>query len=106
MKLPAVFFLLPAVAALGQTSSAPGVTMQDPASSGHCKIVGSHTATIRLTVTPSGRPVDEFIDVSSGDKCLDQQALKTVAGYHFNPAIKNGQPTESHIRLQVNYKPQ
>lgn len=87
-------------------SAPPGVTMKDQPSAGGCKIVGSHTATIRLTVTPSGRPVDEFIDVSSGDKCLDQQALKTVAGYHFNPAVKNGQPTESHIRLQVNYKQQ
>ena len=78
--------------------------MQDPPSSGRCKIKGSHTTTIRLTVTPYGQAVDEMVDVSSGDKCLDQQALKTVAGYHFNPAIKNGQPTESHIRLQVNYK--
>ena len=106
MKSVPLLVLLFAAAAVAQTSSAPGVTMKDPASSGNCKIVGSHTATIRLTVTASGQPVDEFIDVSSGDKCLDQQALKTVAGYHFNPATKNGQPAESHIRIQVNYKPQ
>ncbi|MGI4828868.1 MAG: energy transducer TonB [Janthinobacterium lividum] len=106
MNFSAALILVSAVAAAGQTSSAPGVTMKDPPSSGHCKIIGSHTTTIRLTVTPSGRPVDEFVDVSSGDKCLDQQALQTVAGYHFNPAIKNGQPVATHIRLQVNYKQQ
>ena len=78
--------------------------MQDPPSSGRCKIKGSHTATIRLTVTPHGQIMNEVVDVSSGDKCLDRQALKTVAGYHFNPAIKNGQAQESHLRLQVNYK--
>ena len=78
--------------------------MQGRATTGGCKYSGSKTATIRLTVSPNGQPTNEVIDVSSGNKCLDRQALKTVAGYHFNPAIRNGQPMESHIRLQVNYK--
>ena len=109
MKMPFVFaFLFVTAAATGQTgtpsSAPPGVTMQGRPTTAGCKYSGSHTATIRLTVTPSGQTRDEAIDVSSGNKCLDRQALKTVAGYRFNPAIKNGQAQESHLRLQVNYK--
>lgn len=77
--------------------------MQGRPTTAACRYSGSHTATIRLTVTAAGQPKDEVIDVSSGNTCLDRQALKTVAGYHFNPAIKDGQPMETHLRLQVNY---
>lgn len=86
-------------------SSQPGVTMQGKPSLGSCRITGSRTTTIFLTVTPEGKPTNELVDVSSGDRCVDQQALKTVAGYHFNAATKNGQPVPTRIRIQVNYKP-
>ncbi len=92
------------VAPAGQSSATPGVTMQGKPSAGLCSYSGSHTATIRLTVTPSGQPANEAIAVSTGNDCLDQQALKTVAGYHFNPAVKDGRPVATRIQIQVNYK--
>ena len=78
--------------------------MERKPSAGTCQYSGSHTATIRLTVTAAGTPTKEAIAVSSGYPCLDAQALQTVAGYHFKPAIKSGQTVESHIEIQVNYK--
>ena len=87
-----------------QSNAAPGITMGDKPSAGPCQYSGTHTAKVRLTVLPSGRPTDEEIAASSGVACLDQQALKTVAGYHFNPAMKDGHAVATRIEIQVNYK--
>ncbi len=91
-------------ASQGQGSATPGITMHGTPSAGPCSYSGSHTATIRLTVTPSGQAADEAIAVSSGNSCLDRQALKTVAGYHFNAAMRDGHAVATRIQIQVNYK--
>jgi TonB family protein len=86
-------------------SAQPGVTMQGNTSFAACKVTGPRTTVVRLTISPQGKPVDEVVAVSSGDKCVDRQLLKTVAGYRFHPAMKDGQAVESHVQLQLSYKP-
>lgn len=103
-----LLLLLISAVAGGQTpaNSTPSVTMPANPTTGLCKFSGSHTATVDLTVTAAGLPDDEKIFVSSGDSCLDQQALKAVSAYHFRPAIRDGQAVPTHVRIQVNFKVQ
>ena len=98
--------LLASVALFGQApgSAPPSVTTQGQPSTGPCKYTGSHTATIDLTVTAGGLPENAAVAVSSGNGCLDKQALKAVSGYHFHAAVRDGKPVPTHLRIQINFK--
>lgn len=100
---------LAASAAFGQATAPPpdappAVVEQARPSSGDCKYTGSHTAVIRLTVTAAGNPAEESLATSSGDACLDAQAVKNVALYRFRPATRNGQAVATRIHISVNFR--
>jgi TonB family protein len=61
-------------------------------------------AYISLTVTKEGKPLDIKLEHSSGNQCIDQQAIQLAAGYTFRPARKFGGPVASHIVLQMKFE--
>ncbi|HEX4154352.1 MAG TPA: energy transducer TonB [Acidobacteriaceae bacterium] len=53
-----------------------------------CNYKGLKIAYISLTVTKEGKPLDIKLEHSSGNQCIDQQAIQIAAGYTFRPARK------------------
>jgi TonB family protein len=57
---------------------------------------------IALVVDTQGKPQD--ISVEKGlDKCLDQNAMKAVKKYRFEPATMNGKPVPARIKIDVHF---
>lgn len=60
------------------------------------------TVSLRLAVDATGVPNNIRIIVPVG--CgLDEQARRTVAGWRFSPAERDGQPVTSEIAVEVNF---
>lgn len=81
-----------------------------PPDFGHCSkpAIGEKMSTIvHLDVTTQGTAAAIGVDHSSGDQCLDDAAIDTVAHYRFRPAYRNGKPvvTRVHMRIDFERKP-
>ena len=70
---------------------------------GTCKFEGTQTTVVQLTVTPKGLPSAETVAGSSGNPCLDRQALKTAHTYRFRPAKRDGQAAAAGLKIQVSF---
>lgn len=58
---------------------------------------------LSLVVTPEGAVRDARITTSL-DKDLDQQALKTVNTWKFQPATKDGKPVAVRIAVEISFR--
>ncbi|MDE2581736.1 MAG: energy transducer TonB [Rhodospirillales bacterium] len=59
------------------------------------------TVVLMIHVGPDGRPTRVEVQRSSGFRLLDRAARDAVAGWHFLPAIRNGQPVAAAMPLRV-----
>jgi protein TonB len=59
------------------------------------------TVVLMIHVGPDGRPTRVVVQQSSGFRLLDRAARDAVAGWHFLPAIRNGQPVAAAMPLRV-----
>lgn len=56
-----------------------------------------------VSVAPDGHPSSVQIVASSGYKTLDDEAVRTVSAWHFNPAVKDGQKVPSIFNQQIEF---
>ena len=74
---------------------------------GHCrsKSASQLNAVVALTVDKTGMPQAITVKVSSGEPCFDAAALRTASQYRFKPALRNSQPVDfpMNIEMQFNF---
>lgn len=58
---------------------------------------------LKVLVGRDGKATDLAIESSSGYDELDRAAIATVQAWTFNPARKDGNPVESHVRVPVDF---
>lgn len=62
------------------------------------------TTVLALEVLPTGAVGRTMVMKSAGKNILDKAALKAVAGWTFQPAMKNGEPVVSCIQVPVSFE--
>jgi len=67
----------------------------------HKKIEG--TVTLSLVVDANGRPTDLLVERSL-DKGLDQEAIKVVKEWRFEPGRKEGKPVAVLAQVEINFR--
>ena len=59
------------------------------------------TVILALRVAPGGQAIAVDVEDSSGHVLLDRAARDAVANWRFLPAVKDGKPVESEIRVRI-----
>lgn len=62
------------------------------------------TTVLALEILPNGKVGRTMVMKSAGKNILDKAALKAVAGWTFQPAMKNGEPVVSCIQVPVSFE--
>jgi TonB family protein len=60
-----------------------------------------HNVLVRVIIGTNGKPQNEEIARTSGDKCLDDAALKAAREYRFRPATLDGHPVNFPMNLEM-----
>ena len=58
------------------------------------------TVSLLVTITPQGR-TDNITLVKGLDKGFDRLAMKTVRGWRFKPAVRDGRPIETRVPIGI-----
>ncbi|GLQ04783.1 energy transducer TonB [Sneathiella chinensis] len=61
------------------------------------------TVTLAVLITEAGTPEKLQIEQSSGHRMLDRAALAAVKSWVFEPTTRNGQKTQSWVRVPVRF---
>lgn len=61
------------------------------------------TAVVIAHLDEQGAVRDVELEVSSGNRNLDREALKAVSGYSFSPLIEDGQPKSTRLRMPMTF---
>jgi protein TonB len=62
------------------------------------------TVVVRVLVREDGIPTEITLYKTSGYKRLNDAALAAVAGWKFNPAIKDGKPIQWWVAVPIVFK--
>ena len=62
------------------------------------------TSILIVSIDAGGNVQDVSIERSSGNRNLDREAVRTARSWPFNPAISNGQPVASRVRVPIQFK--
>ena len=57
------------------------------------------TTELMVLVSSDGRPVDIRVEKSSGYRALDAATIEATKRWRFEPAKRNGVPTEGYVRI-------
>ncbi|HEY1630099.1 MAG TPA: energy transducer TonB [Rhizomicrobium sp.] len=63
------------------------------------------TAILAFVIGTDGMPKDMTVKSSSGDAVFDAYAMRCVAGWRFDPAIKEGKPVDIAWGAEVSWTP-
>jgi protein TonB len=69
-----------------------------------CRRIGG-TAVLDVALAANGYPVRVSVMASSGNKALDDSAVRAVKEWKFRPATLRGQPTTSRLQVPVTFAP-
>jgi len=69
-----------------------------------CKFRGIFTTGFSLTITVDGLSKNIRMVKSSGNKCLDKQALKAVPLQTWRPAMRDGKPEEYVTTYDITFQ--
>ena len=61
------------------------------------------TVMLLVQVDASGRPTDVSVETRSRSRDLDRAAIDAVRGWTFEPAIRDGKPQASAVRIPVEF---
>jgi protein TonB len=75
---------------------------QYPAAARFLKLQG--TATLRVLVTPEGRPKTIKLEKTSGARILDNAALDAVQHWLFVPARRGDKPIAAEVDVPVRFR--
>jgi protein TonB len=73
-----------------------------PAAARRLKLQG--TATVRVLVSPEGRPRSVALSKSSGTRILDEAALEAVQQWSFVPARRGSKPVAAEVDVPVRFR--
>ncbi len=60
---------------------------------------------LRILVDENGKPIDVAVETSSGERMLDDAAMKFVLKrWHFVPATKDGRPIQAYALVPINFE--
>lgn len=59
---------------------------------------------VLVNVDAHGNPVEVLLEASSSYALLDQEALRTIRGWKFNPASHNGAAVSGTVRVPVTFR--
>ena len=97
-----------AVAAGAQQASKmqqPAVVAAPNPDFSHCHAVSRDhlkaAAVVSLVVKEDGSPDLVGIADTSGNACFDEEAMNTVKKYRFRPAVRDGKPVATNIKVEV-----
>jgi protein TonB len=60
-------------------------------------------ALVRVRLDPDGKAAEVLLWRGSGFDMLDRAALAAVRGWHFMPALRNGQPVAAWVEIPVRF---
>lgn len=63
----------------------------------------SGTVLLRVHVDRTGEPSSVDLVQSSGSRSLDRAAVDAVRRWRFDPAIRNGQPTDGVVQIPITF---
>ena len=64
----------------------------------------SGTVVLRVHIDADGRPRDIDLVEGSGSRSLDRAAVDAVRRWRFDPAIRNGRPTEGTLQVPITFR--
>ena len=73
-----------------------------PAAARRLKLQG--TATVRVLVSPEGRPRSVTLSKTSGTRILDEAALEAVQKWSFVPARRGSRPVAAEVDVPVRFR--
>jgi len=91
------------VAVTGKLIPPKPLNWPDPDGS-DCKYRGSFTTSFSVTVTVNGIGKNIKMTKSSGNKCLDKQALKAAPLQTWRPATRDGKPEEYTFTYDITFQ--
>ena len=66
---------------------------------------GEHgTTTIKLRVSAGGKPVRAVVESSSGFEDLDNAAVEAAMGWHFIPAMRDGETVSDWMTIDIKFQ--
>ena len=64
----------------------------------------SGTVVLRVHIDADGRPRDIDLVEGSGSRSLDRAAVDAVRRWRFDPAVRNGRPTEGTLQVPITFR--
>lgn len=62
---------------------------------------GTGTVVVMVQVGPDNKAKSFHVMMSSGSKALDDEAVRTVKGWSYKSAVKNGAPVDGYVQIPV-----
>jgi protein TonB len=64
---------------------------------------GSGTVVVMVQVGPDDKAKSFHVMMSSGSKSLDDEAIRTLKGWSYRSAIKNGAPVDGYVQVPITF---
>jgi len=64
---------------------------------------GTGTVVVMVQVGPDDKAKSFHVMMSSGSKALDDEAIRTVKGWSYKSAIKNGTPSDGYVQVPISF---
>jgi protein TonB len=74
-----------------------------PRYSAAMKNAGSGTVILMVKVGADGKAQSVHVMMSSNSTALDDEAIRTVKGWSYKPAIKHGAPAEGYVQVPITF---
>lgn len=64
---------------------------------------GTGTVVVMVQVGPDDKAKSFHVMMSSGSKALDDEAIRTVKGWSYKSAVKNGAPADGYVQVPISF---
>jgi protein TonB len=62
---------------------------------------GTGTVVVMVQVGPDNKAKSFHVMMSSGSKALDDEAVRTVKGWSYKSAVKDGAPVDGYVQIPI-----
>jgi protein TonB len=64
---------------------------------------GTGTVIVMVQVGPDNKAKSFHVMMSSGSKALDDEAVRTLKGWSYKAAMKNGVPADGYVQIPITF---
>ena len=64
---------------------------------------GTGTVVVMVQVGADDKAKSFHVMMSSGSKALDDEAIRTVKGWSYKSAVKNGAPADGYVQVPISF---